>query len=390
MKAILVSFFNSNNLGDVLIGETLNEIVSSYFEVENISYSGEMIVSEKVENQAQYPKGLRQHFINIVKKNSPSYLTYLYYRYIQKVDIEIYEKKIKSADVLVIGGGNMIFDLDKNSLSGERFNKFIDIAKENNKKIFAISLGIGPFLTNRQLDVAISALEKCDYITFRDEASYNLFNKYSKNQKNVSIAIDPVFLLSQVTEEVIKVEKKIGLNIINGKLINQSDSEYLQTIQNYKKLIDNLLLRTTEDLVLFSTETSDYEAVCQVYDDYKDNKRISLRKISNSEELLKLYEELSVLIGTRMHSMIIAYTQRVPVIGLYWQQKVISLFEIINDQESVFNLFELDKLVEDITTCLVNKKTNLDSEIKQIDRVMDEITKKNDINLHYLDKLLNE
>lgn len=63
--------------------------------------------------------------------------------------------------------------------------------------------------------------------------------------------------------------------------------------------------------------------------------------ITDKEELLELYQGLSLIIGTRMHSMIVAVSQFVPIIGLSWQQKVVEMFKNLEMEEDVLPIEEL-------------------------------------------------
>src|SRR5699024_8699569 len=62
-----------------------------------------------------------------------------------------FEESIKNCDLVVVGGGNAIFDLTPQSISAYKFYKILDFAKKYNKKSFVTSIGIGPFQTDNQL-----------------------------------------------------------------------------------------------------------------------------------------------------------------------------------------------------------------------------------------------
>src|SRR5699024_2563931 len=96
--------------------------------------------------------------------------------------------------------------------------------------------------------------------------------------------------------------------------------------------------------------------------EFKLNDRVEYCYISAPSELLELYGTLKILIGTRMHSMIIALTQRIPIIGISWQQKVDSLFEICNDSNSVFKYEMLGDSVQKIVESFKQKDLNLEIE----------------------------
>lgn len=386
-NAVLVSFFNSDNLGDILIGDMLIELLSNYFIVDRISYTRSPIVGcDNNEKKAiDFKKSILKYLskvplakpiLHVVRKNKP-------------LKLEYFESKIKDSDVLIIGGGNMIFDLDKYSFSAKRFKKFVMIAKKYNKKVFAISLGIGPFQTVEQEKDAVKALEMCDYITFRDEASFEIFKRHNHSYKDVYVSIDPVFFLQKKIKNVSE-DKVIALNIINNKLMKESEKSYKKLINQYAKLADNLAENLGKSVILFSTETADYDAVFDVSKLVKNNKLIKVVKINTVEELFDLYNNVIVLVGTRMHSMIVAHSQQIPVIGLSWQQKVDSMFDIIESKESLFKYNEIDSKIDQIVECAKTKIENLNSAKYNIKDNLEKISIKLEINKNILCRLVQE
>lgn len=390
-KAVLVSFFNSDNLGDVLIGEMLCEITDKIFDVKKISYTrspfvGDHKIDTSVENRLiKFKKVIAEYLSEIPIGKQIFYST----RKNKTLKLDVFESIVKESEVLIIGGGNMIFDLNKYSFSAKRFKTFVSIAKKYNKKVFAISLGIGPFQTIEQEKKAIEALELCDYITFRDAASYEIFRKHNQIYKNIYVSIDPVFLLSKKTQDI-SSDKVIALNIINNKLMKESEKKYRELINQYANLANGLVETLGKKVVLFSTEKADYEAVYDVFAIIKDNNNIEVLRITNAKELFDLYSNTLVLIGTRMHSMIVAHSQQIPVIGLSWQKKVDSMFEIIESKDSLFKYDEIDEKIDQILECTKAKVDNLEVEKSKIKDNLEKISKKNEINNIILNNLVKE
>lgn len=387
MKFILVSFFNTTNMGDLLISRTLEKKVRKYGTVESFDYlgTGEVkknlnIESKKDESKSNSIKSILVKmitwFISFLKLED-FYLKHSHRRINKKIYNENFEKKILEVDSLIIGGGNMIFDLAPITLSAALFDYYVRTAKRNNKPVFAISLGIGPFQNSYQEYCAVKALSKCDYITFRDQKSLDTYNKYFPDS-NASIAPDPVFQLKySLNNEYTK--SKIGLNIINPDLF-PNDIPREEVISNYTELINIILEKVNEDLILFNTEQKDYDTVYEVYRNFLKNDRVHIKKINNDSDLFEIYSQLKLLIGTRMHSLIIAYSQNIPIIGLSWQQKVNAMFSLLEDNKSVFPLFEmrnnmdqiLSRTVEKINSPDFLKHNEISKKLRVLDRINDE------------------
>lgn len=394
MKCVLVSFFNSYNIGDVLIADTLYTMVSKKHNVEKLSYSGDILVNiDKNQitttlNQCMWYTQ-KNYITKILNKFHLELIAKKYsYRKVKKTYFDVFEDKIHKVDALIIGGGNMIFDIDVWSCSAERFNKFVKLSKKYDKKVFVISIGIGPFKTERQEIEAVNALVQCDYITFRDEKSYEIYKKYTNNLDKVFVSIDPAFLLPYTIQPYITdVKKIIGLNVFNNKLIGENKVSYNKVINEYAKLAEALSNKLNVEIILFSTELSDYVAVYDVYNKLKEYHNIKVKEIGGIDELLQVYSNLSILIGTRMHSMIIAFTQHIPIIGLSWQQKVEAMFHIIESEKCLFKYNELEANMESIIACCEDKLINLEHEKKQIEIKLRLIREKAKINETILSEL---
>ncbi|WP_026672880.1 polysaccharide pyruvyl transferase family protein [Alkalihalobacterium bogoriense] len=385
-KCVLVSFFNSHNLGDCMIADMLYKKVSEHFITEKYSYSGNPLVFTDINDiggtNTTNPQKINTSKRSIFKFFERSHLTILIklYRMLKRktsaTSYADFESKIQDADFLVIGGGNMIFDIDKHSNSASRFNSFIEIAKKRDIKVFVTSIGIGPFTTWQQEKEAVDALRRCDYISFRDQKSYDIFTKHTDNLKDVFISVDPVFFLPYSLKPSISNSLVIGLNIFNSKLIKDSERDYVQLIEGYVKLAEGLTNKIGAKVVMFSTDLSDYETIYDVYNRLSEKQNFEVREINGLDSLIELYSEISILVGTRMHAMIIAYTQHIPVIGLSWQPKVDAFFDIIDSKNCLYNYSVIGASFNEIITTCQRKFNNLNNEKNQIKERLDLIRKK--------------
>lgn len=216
MKATLVSFIDSSNIGDRLIAETLSEQLLTGIEIKKYSYK---LIEE---SQVKINK-------NLVRRSKPHDIYYKYFRQLPLIknvvskgkwvrsrrrmydseDIQRFEAALQQSDFLMIGGGNAIFDLSPATLSAQRFDQVVSLAKQHQLPIFVSSIGIGPFSTKKQQNAAIATLKKCDFVSFRDKRSL----EYLKNAGHPAAyaSVDPVFLLPEVeTFEQLKAQKSFS------------------------------------------------------------------------------------------------------------------------------------------------------------------------------------
>lgn len=390
MKCLLISFFNSHNLGDCMIAESLYNNVSKYYETEKYSYSGKSDIITDINNinktNSNQKYSYRKKIYPILKKYKIDFLV-SFLRKRDNKEIKSLRKKVEEVDLIVIGGGNMIFDIEETSNSAKKFNDIVSLAKEKNKTVFAIALGIGPFQNEKQEKEACDALKKCDYISFRDSKSFDIYEKHVKELNNVTISIDPVFFMEKQTSETKPEKKVIGFNLFNSKLIHESDENTSRKIKQYAILADELIEKLNINIILFSTDNSDYELINQVFSQINQKKRVEVQFINGLNDLITLYSKISLLIGMRMHSLIIAFTQFIPVIGLSWQPKVEAFFNIIESTTSVFDYEKIEESRNDLVNLSRIKLDGIKEEQKKMIDILEKIRLKGKNDELILEKL---
>ena len=396
MKATLVSFIDSSNIGDRLIAETLSEQLLTGIEIKKYSYK---LIEE---SQVKINK-------NLVRRSKPHDIYYKYFRQLPLIknvvskgkwvrsrrrmydseDIQRFEAALQQSDFLMIGGGNAIFDLSPATLSAQRFDQVVSLAKQHQLPIFVSSIGIGPFSTKKQQNAAIATLKKCDFVSFRDKRSL----EYLKNAGHPAAyaSVDPVFLLPEVeTFEQLKAQKKlqqrIGICVIDYRITGCSRKDYLNYLKDMKNLIHDLAA-SKKEIMLFSSEVQDYETIETLYVEFLKDPQVNVVFVKEKEDLLALYQSLNLVIGTRMHSMIVAVSQFVPIIGLSWQQKVVEMFKNLGIEEDVLAIADLSKKREILSKKIDEKLENTDQELIEMRRHKEEMRRAFAINYEIIDTL---
>ena len=396
MKATLVSFIDSSNIGDRLIAETLSEQLLTGIEIKKYSYK---LIEE---SQVKINK-------NLVRRSKPHDIYYKYFRQLPLIknvvskgkwirsrrrmynseDIQRFEAALQQSDFLMIGGGNAIFDLSPATLSAQCFDQVVSLAKQHQLPIFVSSIGIGPFSTKKQQNAAIATLKKCDFVSFRDKRSL----EYLKNAGHPAAyaSVDPVFLLPEVeTFEQLKAQKKlqqrIGICVIDYRITGCSRKDYLNYLKDMKNLIHDLAAAKKE-IILFSSEVQDYETIETLYVEFLKDPQVNVVFVKEKEDLLALYQSLNLVIGTRMHSMIVAVSQFVPIIGLSWQQKVVEMFKNLGIEEDVLAIADLSKKREILSKKIDEKLENTDQELIEMRRHKEEMRRAFAINYEIIDTL---
>jgi polysaccharide pyruvyl transferase WcaK-like protein len=391
MNIVFVSFIDSSNIGDQLIVEVLEEKLMKDHAVSKYSLNlipeNEITINNSIPHRKSGRSKVKNFYNNFIRKNV-FVDKLLYIRMKRRMDrnqfLPTFIDDIKKCDLLVIGGGNAIFDLTPHSLSAYKFNKILNVAKDYRKKIFVTSIGLGPFKTKKQIDYTIRTLKLADYVTVRDEKSYDYIKSLGDK---VHLSIDPVFLLEKMTDKNMEKERKtISICIIDLFLNKDTKEKYDNYIDGLSKLI-NQLQEKGYLIYLFSTEPRDYKAVHEVFNKVTNSNNIEIKEISNLNELIKLYGNTDLIIGTRMHSLIVGLSQLIPVIGLSWQDKVNEMFEMVNLSDDVINIEDLEENIVKIVK-LVEEKLATEHLIHNLEEIKSENHQKFQVNHNLINKVI--
>lgn len=345
MKVLFISRYGSENLGDELIVRNLENLIYSFsdtiFRFSNglqffatLDDAFEMNESSSYQTdsnqQKNYMKTIYQNHLRLTTPVSKIRNAMNKKKFVKNSNFENFKKYLMQSDVLIVGGGNFIFDMEEHSESAYYIGEIFKIAKEFNKPIFVISAGIGPFQTNSQLVSTLKVLENAENITVRDKTSYSLIESLNKSTEKVFLTVDPVSLMPKRDAQEKKQVKCIGINVMNLMLGEYTNEEYNNYLDSMEKIITHYSNMNKYKLVIFTTENKDISALENLRRRFigSQNNIVFENEVS-IKNLQRIYSDIDVLIGTRMHSMIISFSQLIPFIGIVWQQKVAGFTEMI-------------------------------------------------------------
>lgn len=362
MKILYIGVFSGTNIGDLVISHNIFRYLKNkhplvecfdYVNLRKVNCIGTNI-SPEIYN--------RDRIIYKVSKNlyKNDIIRIIYHKFFEMMLsnencnlYNEYKKIISNYDIVCIGGGNLLMSVLHNRWA-IKLNTLVKIAKMADKKIFIISVGAGPILLERSKKIFEETLKKVDCITVRDEYSMHIIKDELNINKKILISGDPALLLDSDNSIIIKnnITKNIAISIMPfGKknfanLSHYKDHRYY--LDMYRDMIEYIYIRDSRCIFyLFSTEWTDYETIFQLYNHIVNNSKltetnIKIEYIKSLNDLLNFYKKQDLLIGTRMHSLIIGYTQLLPIIGISWQKKVESFMTLVNLSKYCYQLNEVN------------------------------------------------
>ena len=240
--------------------------------------------------------------------------------------------KINNLDFLIIGGGGLFAKSPPHPFG--IFDKW-----GHRLKIPFGFLGVGiQEISNEYKSMIGDLVERSAFFVVRDTGSFNLINSVISSSKIIK-APDLTFLYPYRTQNYV-AKDKIGVNL----RVWNFDKE--RTYDNYMwcQAINRLEgIKKTVPLS-FMENLDDREAL------------VGIQGIKESDFNIKLYEDINIMIGMRLHSLIFAVQNSIPTIGIAYTPKVERFFSELNLDEFCLDVSEYHRLNETFQEVSVKHK----------------------------------
>lgn len=232
---------------------------------------------------------------------------------------------MRETDLFISGGGSLLQDVTS-TRSILYYLSLMVLALILRKPIMVYANGIGPI--NRKFNRVLTRfiLNKVKIITLRDEGSKEYIRELNVRNKNVHVTADPVFTLEAADDnrinEIFKVEsiptdkKMIGVAIRHWKDDEKLIKAVAETVEriseDYNVNVVLVPMHYPEDLKISNS----------LRDLVKTENCYVLQNKYPVEEIMGIIKGMDIIIGMRLHTLIYAATQEVPMVGLVYDPKI--------------------------------------------------------------------
>ncbi len=295
-------------------------------------------------------------------------------------------KEIKSADVLLMGGGSLLQDCTS-TRSLIYYLAILWLAKAFGKKTMIYANGIGPIRRRVNRWITKYMLNKVDLITLREKLSYKELEKLGVRKPLIKVTADPVFSLKlkpQNLEQIFEQEKIETSKPLVGVLFRpwKNQEEYstkMALICDYvvRELGMNILfipMKYPTDLKISNSISEKME--CKSY---------SLNNKYDVNTIIEVIGKTRFVLSMRLHALLYAALKNKPMIGYIYDPKVKYFLEEMNisaleDIES----FTVESSIKEIHNIL---EGYLEIQM-EIEKQVDLLKKKAEDNKKYLMQLI--
>lgn len=232
-------------------------------------------------------------------------------------------KALSSAHALISGGGSLLQDAT-GLKSVPYYTGIIKLAQWLGKPTFIYAQGIGPVNRKQLYPFIASAMKGSRYISVRDAQSAKFLRDIGVKNQAIDIVPDPVMGMPLPYEQATLPQAdglpRIGISVRFWR----KDRADLERIT--EALLALTAKRTIELLFLPFHTPDDIEAsqfiVDQLTGKIGDSKLEIAKLPDDPQTMLSAVSQCDVLLGMRLHALIYAANQRIPMLGLSYDPKI--------------------------------------------------------------------
>ncbi len=356
-KIVISGYYGFNNLGDEAILETM---VQSFKQIDD---SSDIFVLSGDPDQTEKNAGVkavhRSKFFDVISC-------------------------IYKSDIFISGGGSLLQD-STSKWSIRYYLALIWLALLCRKKVFLYAHGIGPVSGRINRFLMKIILKNIDIITVRDNRSkYDLIGMGIEENK-VHLSADPVIGMK-------KVGKAIGYDIIK-KSFKNSNKEYSdgkpligvsmrtkdfsnnENRQILKNLIESLMLEY--QVILLPFHLGEDRELCL----WANEMNIpAITSMISATQMMSVVENLDILLGERLHSLIFAAVAGIRFLGVSYDPKIHAFMKIF-DRTPICDIkdFEYANILSEIHSTLEKDAIFLENQNNKVERLKVEFQINTDI-----------
>lgn len=254
-----------------------------------------------------------------------------------------YERHLSSADAMVVGGGNLLTDMDLNF--PVKVASALEMAALRKVPAAVYGVGVSSSWSAKGTRLLQRALERAKpaYVSVRDEGSKRNFDRLFADAagREAIVVRDPGLLIARYAKaETGAVPERIGLCITSSIAIRYHSSETVTDadMAAWYRALCAALSAKGHPIVVFTNGSPEDEVVLdQIEASLRESCTTGFerRRLRTPTELAGLIGSLSGLVAHRMHAIIAGVSFGIPVYALLWDEKLEAFMRSIGEAGSM-------------------------------------------------------
>ena len=297
-----------------------------------------------------------ERWIEQVSRRLPTVLGTVFHSFYRAIFIIVYDvfvisrfsfwrsvkKEIETLQVFVIGGGNLLMDMFPRWPIYPLM--YTLISRLSGVPVVFYAVGAGPLKTLRGRLYLRLACTLSDGLTFRDAASLEIVaEKLGVSRDKLYLAADPALCLQVDSTEPQMDEKKplkIALTVVSfyreGYWPSPNNTIYRQYCRVMANVFNQVRQSFDVHLTFFATNVQDIVAARDIASLLDSPEQIEIvDQRLGVDDILALLAKMDLVIGTRLHSLILSFVAGIPGVAFAYQPKVLAFYQRIGMEEYV-------------------------------------------------------
>jgi polysaccharide pyruvyl transferase CsaB len=236
-------------------------------------------------------------------------------------------KLVASLDLLVLGGGGILYDAD-----ADMFLREVVLAHEVGTPVMVYAISAGPLVDLSLRSRAHEALEHVAVITVRDRQTLQLLEDIGL-EREIIVSADPALLLEPeplTLDEILRAEAiDPEARLVGFSVREPGPAAPDLHVEHYHRLVANaadfMIDRLDAEIVFFPLERRMYDVQhshAVVGEMNHAHRATVLKRDYTPGQILSLLEHFEFTVGMRLHFLIFSAIANVPFIALPYATKV--------------------------------------------------------------------
>ena len=297
-------------------------------------------------------------------------------------------KAVLKCDILLCGGGTLLQD-GTSTRSLMYYLGVIRLANMLNKKVILYSNGIGPISKEKNLKLTRKIVNKVNTITLREESSRQYLEKIGVHLPKMLVTADPAFGLETVEKEEYKyifAKNNIPMDKrLFGVSVREWKNKDMYYVGKIAQICDYIIENKNMHVVFLNMHNEHDRLISDKIIEKMKNKSYMIKDNLLPFEMLGVIANFKTMISMRLHGIIFAAKQRVPVAGLIYDPKVDYYLKTLK-LPAIGNIDEID--IDKAIGIMNDLIDNNDECVRKLDNIVVELEKKEMINGEELKKLI--
>ncbi|MEA4816531.1 MAG: polysaccharide pyruvyl transferase CsaB [Lachnospiraceae bacterium] len=315
----------------------------------------------------------------------------------RKYDVEVVHrfkffkviKAIRNCDVLLSGGGSLLQDTTS-TRSIMYYLSIILTAKLFGKKVMLYANGIGPVSKKTNRFAVKWVLNRVNIITLREENSYDELLSMGVKNPNSFVTADPVFTMDGISrEEARRLFLNAGVTM-NRPITGISLRSWKKTegfFDDIAVLCDYIYEKYEREIVFIVMQESRDLGVSKKVQSKMKNPSFIMSGSCSPYDIMGMISIMDFVVSMRLHTLIFAARQKVPLIGLIYDPKIEYYLEKLKmPSGGRVTQFKIEKAIQMVDDMVLNKEKY----VQILAVAEEELEKKAHENERYLMKLLEQ